>query len=134
MKNSLIIFFILFLNSSAFSQEEKITIQLKKEKNTIYKGQNEEVKDWYLCIDSDSICYLANLIIPEEEIENWFEIRKNSNNIFKGKIEGFQYATLNFIKENDQETNLAFYINFEGKMNVVLTSISDGLVYIFTRF
>jgi hypothetical protein len=134
MKISYFLFLLFFIANTSYGQEEKITIQLQKEKNAIYKGQNEEVKDWYLCIDSDSICYLANLTIPEEEIENWFEIRKNSNNIFKGKIEGFQYATVNLTKDNDQETSMAFYINYEGKMRVVLTSISDGLVYIFSRF
>ncbi|MES2587683.1 MAG: hypothetical protein V4622_01810 [Bacteroidota bacterium] len=131
-KHFLLVFFALFLNFQIFSQEVQ-TIVIKKEKTLLFQGVNEEVVNWYFFIDSDSLCYLANLTIPFEEIENWFISRKNSNNIFKGKIDLGQYSTLTLTKDNDQETSMNFYVEYESESKLFLVSIEDGLVYEFMK-
>ena len=129
----LFLFFICaILTDNLFSQEVK-TIKISKENTQLYQGLSEELSSWYFFLDSDSICYLAELKIPEEEIKNWFETRKNSNNIFKGKIEFGQYPTLMLTKDNDAETRMNFYVVFEGKNRLNLNSAEDGLVYEFIK-
>ncbi len=113
-----------------FCQEVK-TIKISKENTQLFKGVSEELSSWYFFLDSDSICYLAELKIPEEEIINWFEVRKNSNNIFKGKVEFGQYPTLTLTKDNDAETRMNFYVIFEGKNQLNLSSTEDGKNYEF---
>ncbi len=128
----LFLFFGLFFQMKVFSQEVQ-TITISKEKTQIFQGVNEELVNWYFFIDSDSLCYLANLTIPYDEIENWFITRKNSNNIFKGKIDLSQYSTLTLTKDNDQQTSMNFYVEYESKIKLFLVSIEDGLVYEFLK-
>jgi hypothetical protein len=133
MKIKLIFLFfaMIFFNQNLSAQEVE-SIVLKKEQTLLYKGLNQEVMDWYVFME-DSIILLSNLTIAQDEIENWFKIRKDSDNIFRGNIMGNQFKTITFIKRNDEETSLSFYLNFEGKDKLILTSIDDGLVYIFSR-
>jgi hypothetical protein len=127
-----LLFFSCFFSLGLYAQElEKIVI--KKEKTFLYRGVNQEVSDWYLHFGKDSIVLLANLTIPQDEIENWFEIRKDSDNIFRGKITENQFQTITFIKRNDQETSMSFYLNFEEKDRLILTSIEHQISYNFLK-
>lgn len=116
---------------SSFSQEKE-TIQLKKNKATLYQGVENEISNWYLYIEDD-FCYLANLELPPSEIITWFEQRKNSQNIFKGEVQFQQYQTLILMKENEPDVKLNFYLEIQDKNTVKLTNMDDTKVYTFVK-
>lgn len=134
MRINLILLVVLLMNFHFFQAQEIEKIKIKKENSFLFQGESQEIQDWYIFIDLDSIWYLANLTIPENEVKDWFDKRKNSQNIFKGEASIMEFKTINFTKENDFETNLDFYINLsEDKMKLILTSIQDGRVYRFYK-
>jgi hypothetical protein len=130
MKIKISLFTILF--SAFFYSQEVETINLSKSKSELFRGVNEDITNWYLYFDNE-FCYLANLELNESDVKNWFEKRKNSQNIFKGKISEQQYKTILFEKENEPETKMNFYIEIQGKDKLILTNIDDTRVYIFDR-
>lgn len=113
--------------------QDRTTIVLKKGQTQLYQGVNQEVQNWYLFIDSDQMCYLANLFIPAEELEAWFLARKDSQSIFKGAIENGMYPTLILSKENDPETILKFYVKRQEDGSLTLSSIEDASIYVFVK-
>jgi hypothetical protein len=130
MKISILLLGLIF-GFQAISQIE--TIKLNRKNPSLYIGQGQEIENWYFFIDTSSICYLANLEIPQEEVEEWFNKRKNSNNIFKGAIEHGQFKTLSLTKDNDVEISMNFYLYFDEKQNLILTAIDDNRQYVFYR-
>lgn len=130
------IFLIGFLltASMAYSQEKE-TIVISKNNTHLFQGSSQEVSNWYLYMDGDKTWYLANVKISAAEAKDWFEKRKDSDNIFKGLMANGAYATITFSKENDPETLLQFYVKFEREDNkirsIILTSIDDGNNYVF---
>ena len=133
--NIIVVFSFNLLNS-----QEIETIQIKKNKSTLYRGKNHElniehnqnIQNWYFYIDNE-FCYMANLDISENEVLDWFEKRKNSQNIFKGELINQQYQTIILMKENEPELRLNFYIEFQAKDTVKLTNIDDTKVYLFVK-
>lgn len=110
------------------------TIHLSKKVPTVlYVGMQQEVADWYLFIDEDKVWHLANLTIPQAEVQVWFEKRKDSQNILKGVLEKGSYQTISLKRENEVNVELNFYVKFEANGHLVLTSIEDGKNYHFER-
>lgn len=139
MKFFLLIIIVLFSFNLLNSQEIE-TIQIKKNKSTLYRGKNHElniehnqnIQNWYFYMDNE-FCYMANLDISENEVLDWFEKRKNSQNIFKGELINQQYQTIILMKENEPELRLNFYIEFQAKDTIKLTNIDDTRVYLFVK-
>jgi hypothetical protein len=139
MKFFLLIIIVLFSFNLLNSQEIE-TIQIKKNKSTLYRGINHElniehnqnIENWYFYMDNE-FCYMANLHISENEVLDWFEKRKNSQNIFKGELINQQYQTIILMKENEPELRLNFYIEFQAKDTIKLTNIDDTRVYLFVK-
>jgi hypothetical protein len=133
MKISLffIVTFSLFY-SYTFGQEVE-TIKIKKQKNLLFKGADQKIQDWYLFYDNDSTFYMANLKIDISEVENWFEKRKNSQNIYKGRMNYGRYETMTLAKENEPMNDLRFYVKRDKIGVIELISMDDGFIYIFQK-
>lgn len=130
MKNNLVVLFLCF--SSLIYGQEKETITLKKDKVDLFKGVEPEIEEWYLFIEGN-FCYLANLTIAESEVKSWFEMKKNSQNIFKGELILQQYSTLVLMKENEPDTQLKFYVELQDKTHLKLINMDDTKVYTFLK-
>lgn len=128
-----ILFFILIsLNAiDAFSQEDVETVRIRKSNAYLYRGQEESVKNVYIYVDHEGTFYLVNLDLPVAEARTWFEKRKDSQNIYKARMEQQQYQTLLFVKENEPGTNLSFYLEKKDRNKFQLTTIEDNQVYTF---
>ncbi|TNE52761.1 MAG: hypothetical protein EP338_14070 [Bacteroidetes bacterium] len=132
MKNSVLSLLFLLFSLTCFSQGDVEKIKISGKKGELFVGIQQEIYDWYLYHDVDGMWYLANLQIPEKEVRAWFEKRKNSQNIFRGRIENGLYPTLRMIKENEVGTDLKFYVKREKDGKVVLTSVEDAKIYVFS--
>jgi len=113
-------------------------VVIKKSNYSLYRGVLSETKTWYLLIDSENgAYYLANLDRPNEGVYDWFVRFKDSQNIYKsfnGAAEGNVnnlYKTLHFKKENEPTDILNFYIENQSSDAIILTALSDGMVYCF---
>jgi hypothetical protein len=124
---------------TGFSQEKE-TVIIQKSNYKLYRGVLAETKSWYLLTDAEGDYYLANLDRPYETIYEWFVRFKDSQNIYKASLfqsEGMQgigmnsYKTLHFSKPNDTADILNFYLDKTSNSAIVLTSLTDGIVYFF---
>lgn len=138
MINKLLLIFLL-IQTSLFSQEKE-TILIQKSEFSLYRGVLAETKSWYLLIDTENNYYLANLDRPNDGVYDWFIRFKDSQNIYKssavsnspiGGIGNNQYPTLHFKKENEPTDILNFYLDKSTKDTIILTSLTDGIVYYF---
>lgn len=127
------------MQTTVFSQEKE-TILIQKPTCKLYRGVLAETKSWYLLIDTEGNYYLANLDRPNDSVYDWFVRFKDSQNIYKstafqgnsvGGSGSNPYATLHFKKQDDPSDILNFYIEKTDKNTIVLTSLSDGIVYCF---
>lgn len=125
--------FLFFISISFFSygQEEVETIQLSKQENYVFQGSDQEIKDWYLYLDQSGIVFLANLSIPPKEVQAWFEKRKDSQTMYRGRINGLGIKTLILNRADDIESQLSFYVKLKAKDRIVLESMSDAITYTF---
>jgi hypothetical protein len=127
--------FILLCNFSLFAQEKE-TVVIKKATSLLYRGVLAETKTWYLLVDENGDYYMANLDRPNDTVYDWFVRFKNSQNIYKSQSNGSStgmnsYPTLHFKKQNDSSDILNFYYEKPSPKTIILTSISDGIVYCF---
>jgi len=134
-----LLFLFLMTQITVFSQEKE-TVIIQKSNYKLYRGVLAETKSWYLLTDAEGDYYLANLDRPYETIYEWFVRFKDSQNIYKASLfqsEGMQgigmnsYKTLHFSKPNDTADILNFYLDKTSKSTIVLTSLTDGIVYCF---
>ncbi|TXI83378.1 MAG: hypothetical protein E6Q37_10440 [Crocinitomicaceae bacterium] len=116
---------------TVFSQDDVETVKIRKSNSFLYRGMEEEVKNVYIYIDHEGTFYLVNLDLPVAEARAWFEKRKDSQNIYKARMEQQQYQTLLFIKENEPGTRLSFYLEKKDRNAFQLTTIEDNQVYTF---
>ena len=131
-----ILIFILFSLCAfrSIAQEKVETIVLKKNSDVIYQGISQEIRNWYICIDQNGIWYMASIVGVESSIEFWFSQRKDSQNILKGEESGIlDYSTVSFLRENDLESNLVFYINLKTNQELNLTLLETGEIFVFHR-
>ena len=134
-----LLFLFLMTQITVFSQEKE-TVVIQKSNYQLYRGVVAETKSWYLLTDAEGDYYLANLDRPNETVYEWFVRFKDSQNIYKASLfqsEGMQgvgmnsYKTLHFSKPNDTADILNFYLDKTSNSTVVLTSLTDGIVYCF---
>ena len=142
-----ILFFCLIIHFNSNSQveikteteTETETIVISKSTFSLFRGVLAETKSWYLLNDDKNNYYLANLERPNDGVFDWFVRFKDSQNIYKSNTSGgnilgggiAQYPTLHFIKENEPGEFLNFYIDKSVKDVIILTSLTDGIVYRF---
>jgi len=134
-----ILFILYFFTFSVFAQEVE-TINIVKHDYELYRGVLEETASWYLFEDLDGKYYLANIDPAIDDVHQWFKRFKNSMNIYKSvneltdsfnEIGGNLYRSLVFVKENEPENRLSFYIEKPKKTSVVLISIKDNNSFMF---
>ena len=134
-----LLFLFLMTHITVFSQEKE-TVVIQKSNYQLYRGVVAETKSWYLLTDTDGDYYLANLDRPNETVYEWFVRFKDSQNIYKASVfqeQGIQgigmntYKTLHFSKANDTVDVLNFYLDKTSKNTIILTSLTDGIVYCF---
>jgi hypothetical protein len=134
-----LLFLFLLAQITGFSQEKE-TVVIQKSNYKIYRGVLAETKSWYLLTDAEGDFYLANLDRPNETVYEWFVRFKDSQNIYKASLfqsEGMQgigmnsYKTLHFSKPNDTADILNFYLDKTSNSTIILTSLTDGIVYCF---
>lgn len=135
MRINLFFFIIPFVS---FCQEVE-TVKIVKKEYKLYQGVLKETKTWYLFEEIEGRYYLANIDPAISDIDLWFQRFKNSMNIYKtinglesGKeVDGNLYRNLVFIKENDPENRLSFYIEKPNNESIVLISLKDNSVFMF---
>ncbi len=134
-----LLFLFLMIQITVFSQEKE-TVVIQKSNYKLYRGVLAETKSWYLLTDAEGDYYLANLDRPNETVYEWFVRFKDSQNIYKASLfqsEGIQgigmnsYKTLHFSKPNDTADLLNFYLDKTSNSTIILTSLTDGIVYCF---
>jgi hypothetical protein len=134
-----LLFLFLLTQITGFSQEKE-TVVIQKSNYKLYRGVLAETKSWYLLTDAEGDFYLANIDRPNETVYEWFVRFKDSQNIYKASLfqsEGMQgigmnsYKTLHFSKPNDTADILNFYLDKTSNSTIVLTSLTDGIVYCF---
>ena len=134
-----LLFLFLMTQITVFSQEKE-TVVIQKSNYQLYRVVVAETKSWYLLTDAEGDYYLANLDRPNETVYEWFVRFKDSQNIYKASLfqsEGMQgvgmnsYKTLHFSKPNDTADILNFYLDKTSNSAIVLTSLTDGIVYCF---
>jgi len=109
------------------------TVKIAKEKSLLFRGVSQEIRDYYLYCDEQGVFYLASLKIAQNEIENWFITRKDSQNIYKGILQAGQYKTLDLTKANEPGIPLNFYFETKEENLIELISIDDGKLYQFKQ-
>lgn len=127
-------FFSIVLTNLLFGQEKdsvETIIVRKKIEFTLYRGVLKETENWYLVLDSDKKYYLINVVIPVNEVTDWFKRFKESQNIYKAFLEIGAYPVLNFRKENDPGEYLTFYLNGQNDDSISLTLIETNTPYKF---
>jgi hypothetical protein len=129
-----LLFILLILTNLLFGQEKdsvETIIVRKKVEFTLYRGVLKETENWYLILDSDKKYYLINVVIPANEVTDWFRRFKESQNIYKAYLEIGAYPVLNFRKENDPGEYLTFYLNGQNDDSISLTLIETNTPYKF---
>lgn len=126
------ILFLLFLPMIAFSQDVE-TVKISKSQTWLFRGQGQEIGNCYLYMDEAGAVYFATLSISQSEVNQWFNARKDSQNIYKGMLQNGQYKTLTLVKDNEPGMPLSFYYERKEKSEIQLVSIEDGRVYVFRQ-
>lgn len=130
--------FLLIIPFVSFCQEVE-TIKIVKKEYKLYQGVLKETKTWYLFEDLEGKYYLANIDPAIDNIDLWFKRFKNSMNIYKtinelesgNEVGGNMYRSLVFVKDNDPENRLSFYIEKPNNESIVLISLKDNSVFMF---
>ncbi|SFT90919.1 hypothetical protein SAMN05216474_3104 [Lishizhenia tianjinensis] len=123
----LLLFIGLSLNLS--SQD---TIKIRAAKPKLYQGVSTEIASWYLYF-SNEVYYLCKLPNKRtKEAMDWFEKRKDSQNVYKGSLYEGKDTTLTLSKENNSSEKLKFYFH-QGEGVIVLVSTTDGVKFKFNE-
>jgi hypothetical protein len=131
MRN-LLIFCVLGISSfNLFSQGNIETVKIAKNESFLFRGQGQEIKDGYLYLDQEGYFYFVVLTISETDVLNWFEQRKDSQNVYKGMLQNGQYKTLSLSRENEPSEPIVFYFEKKEKEMIQLISLEDGKIYDF---
>lgn len=123
----------MFVSTVMFAQDEVETVRLVKQQEVVYRGVEQEIRDWYVYMDAGGVVLLANLSIPAQEVAAWFEKRKDSQSLYRGRITGLGIQTLVLRRNESVEDQLTFYVREKGGQQVVFQSMEDGIVYTFNR-
>ena len=132
MKSKLILFFLVLAFQGRAQQDSVHTIVISKVTTKVYRGTDPDIMSWYFFIDETGYSYLANLEIPEEEVENWFESRKNSENIFKSNTLTEDKALIFLSKRNEPDVVLTFKVFVEGN-KLLIFNMDDEKYYNFEK-
>lgn len=124
------ILFLFLFPLLAMSQEVE-TVKISKSETWLFRGQSQEIRSCYIYVDREGVFFMATPNIHQSEVSNWFELRKDSQNIYKGLLQNGQYKTLTLTKENEPGMLLSFYFERKEKTEIQLVSLEDGRVYIF---
>lgn len=130
MRIMLLLLFVLPL--CVYAQEVE-TVKISKRQPRLFKGKSQEISDCYIYVDVNGMFYMASLPVMQREANQWFEKRKDSQNVYKAILQEGQYRTLTFVKETDPSNPLTFYFETREKSEIQLISMIDGRVYIFTQ-
>jgi hypothetical protein len=131
MRN-LLIFCVLGISSfNLFSQGNIETVKIAKNESFLFRGQGQEIKDGYLYLDQEGYFYFVVLTISQSDVLNWFEQRKDSQNVYKGMLQNGQYKTLSLSRENEPGEPIVFYFEKKEKEMIQLISLEDGKIYDF---
>lgn len=131
MKYIFTLFLLSLLVSDFYAQDTVETVRLSKHKTKLYRGLGQELQDWYVFVDQSGTWYMANLFIPKEEINSWFESKKDSQNILKGILNAQGVKTLMLMRENEPENAMRFYVETNPNMELVLIQIESNQAYVF---
>lgn len=133
MKSKFLLLFSLF-SVLIFGQiDPKVeSIHLAKSKVELFQGKDSATVSWFLFIDENKTCYLANLTLPQEEIYPWFLKRKDSDNIFKSEQIIENGTVIYMSKKNEPESVLEFEVVRE-KDKIYLISTLQNLNYEFIK-
>jgi hypothetical protein len=114
------------------SAQEKIeTVKIAKNESFLFRGQGQEISNGYLYVDEDGFFYFVVLTISQTEVLNWFQQRKDSQNVYKGILQNGQYKTLALTRENEPGEPIVFYFEKKDKESIQLISLDDGKIYDF---
>jgi hypothetical protein len=106
----LIINILLAISTYNLSAQEKIeTVKIAKNESFLFRGQGQEISNGYLYVDEDGFFYFVVLTISQTEVLNWFQQRKDSQNVYKGILQNGQYKTLALALENEPGEPIDFY-------------------------
>lgn len=129
-----LIFFLFLVQHSVYGQEEVEQVRIEKDTKVLYQGARPDTQQWYLYVESNQIAYMANLTLSKTEVNAWFEKFKNSQNIFKGIIQGGAgMKTIRLEKENEPESSMLFYFEKKDVNTLLLTSFTDGEIFVFNK-
>jgi hypothetical protein len=128
----LIIHILLAISTYNLSAQEKIeTVKIAKNESFLFRGQGQEISNGYLYVDEDGFFYFVVLSISQTEVLNWFQQRKDSQNVYKGILQNGQYKTLALARENEPGEPIVFYFEKKDKESIQLISLDDGKIYDF---
>lgn len=130
MKNNLLFLFLLLISSTSFSQTD--TIRIRKLETVVYRCGNPTAKDWYI-YKSEETFFLANVHLPESEVQLWFERYINSQNLLQSKIilrQGKDF--FQFEQPNNPESRLYFEIIRMSDLEILTQSLETGEEFYFT--
>jgi hypothetical protein len=128
----LIIHILLAISTYNLSAQEKIeTVKIAKNESFLFRGQGQEISNGYLYVDEDGFFYFVVLTISQTEVLNWFQQRKDSQNVYKGILQNGQYKTLALARENEPGEPIVFYFEKKDKESIQLISLDDGKIYDF---
>lgn len=129
MNKSLLILFFIGLTLQLSGQD---SIKIRSGKPKLYQGSSHEIAAWYLYF-AEGMYYLTKLPNKKSnEVSEWFEKRKDSQNIYKGKIFEGKNTTLSLAKENNSAEKLNFYFH-KSEDVIVLISTVDGVKFRFSE-
>lgn len=132
MKNLFLFIFLGLSSFNLFSQEKIETVKIAKSESFLFRGLGQEISNGYLYIDQEGYFYFVVLTITQSEVLQWFEKRKDSQNVYKGMLQNGQYKTLALTRENEPGEPLVFYFEKKEKEMIQLISLEDGKIYDFT--
>ncbi|MBI2257724.1 MAG: hypothetical protein HYU67_02370 [Flavobacteriia bacterium] len=119
MKNKIIILLLFCIFIPFVHSQNRDTIQLFKDKKQVFKGVQEEIKNWYIYINGDKLL-LSEIHEEENEIKSWFEKRCDSQNLFQHIGYFRQNDTLFLKKANDSETIIPLILHKINKDSLVV--------------
>jgi hypothetical protein len=133
MRTKILLFFLLLIAFGGFAQQDSVqTIVISKVKAKLFRGTDTETLNWYFYIDEAGYAYLANLEIPEEEVADWFNMRKNSDNIFKSNNLIEQGIPVFLKKTNEPDVILNFQVFIE-ENKLLIVNMEDQSDYNFIK-
>ena len=115
---------LVLLSQTAFSQTD--TIRIRKMETSVFRCTNKTASSWFL-YKSEAQYFLANVYLPENELQYWFERYMNSQNLLQSKVikrQGKEF--FQFEQPNNPETRLYFEILLISDLEILTRSIETG--------